>query len=245
MSIKVFKNVMMSVAKSFLSLLKHLKHPKSSGWTLPMMWVLCFLPLLLLMIHPYDAQLSSLWSHHTSRLQIILAALTNVIKSVYWLLLAAMTWLFCTAYQNRHKNSEQPVLIERVRKASLYLFLAIIFASIPVIVIKYLVGRARPPLLEQFGADYFSPLAGGYLYLSFPSGHAMMAGILMIFSFKFLPRFIWVIAPVLVLLVVSRVVVAAHYPTDVLAGFTIGALMSLWLYNFLMMRNIITPHVKK
>lgn len=237
MKVKVSQFSIQQVYKNFIAILKQ---PQPSGWTAPMTWGLCLLPLILLIVHPFDVQISTAWSVHTTKFQQVMASLTNVIKSVYWLFLAAILWWGCTICLKKRSGYGVEPFFEKGRQAGLYIFFAIICAGIPVTIMKYLVGRARPPLLEQLGPDYFAPLTGSYLYLSFPSGHAMMAGILVVFSFKFLPRLRLMIIPLCCLLTFSRVIVAAHYPTDILAGFTIGAIVSLWLYNFLLLRKIIT-----
>lgn len=229
-----------SINHMFKNFFAILKQPKPFGWTSPMTWALFALPVLLLLVHPYDAQVSAAWTEHTTKFQQILASSTNMIKSGYWLALALLIWAGSAFYLKQQAGKSVSALIARAREAGLYLFFAIICASIPVTLIKFSVGRARPHLLKQLGPEYFSPLSGSYLYLSFPSGHAMMAGILMVFSLKFLPRLSWLLVPLCFLLAFSRVVVAAHYPTDILAGFTLGVVISLWLYNFLILRNIIS-----
>lgn len=237
MNVKTSQFSLSHIFKNFFAIVKQ---PKPFGWTAPMTWALCVLPLLLLLVHPYDAQVSAVWTEHTTKFQQILASSTNMIKSGYWLVLALLIWAGSGFYLRQQAGKPVSALIMRAREAGLYLFFAIICAGIPVTLIKFLVGRARPHLLEQLGPEYFSPLSASYLYLSFPSGHAMMAGILFVFSFKYLPRLRWLLIPLCFLLAFSRVVVAAHYPTDILAGFTIGVVVSLWLYNFLSVRNIIS-----
>lgn len=235
------KDLQFSLNQSFKNFYNVVKHPHPSGWTAAMSWGLGVLPIILVLIHPFDAEVSASWSLHTTKFQQILASSTNVIKSGYWMALGLSVWWGMAYYIRLRAPREAPAYAVRAKQAGLYLFFSLICASIPVTIIKYAVGRARPHLLEQFGADYFSPLTGGYLYVSFPSGHAMVAGVLAVFSWKFLPLLKWVAIPLILLLAFSRVVVAAHYPTDVTAGFMMGAIVSLWLYNFLSLRNIISP----
>lgn len=237
----MFRTLQFSLKNIFVLL----RQPKPFGWTVSLTWTLCILPVFLLLLHPFDAKISVVWSQHTTKFQEILATSTNMIKSAYWLILAVFLWFLSVLYPKRQAGQTILRFIAQMREAGLYLFFAIIVASIPVNLMKYLIGRARPHLLTQLGDEYFSPFNGSYLYVSFPSGHAMMAGILAVFSLKFLPRLSWLIMPICLLLTFSRVIVAAHYPTDILAGFTIGVVVSLWLYNFLTLRNIITPVEKR
>lgn len=74
------------------------------------------------------------------------------------------------------------------------------------------------------GADIYDVAAQGY---SFPSGHsASSATVYGSIARKMRPKLFTVLAFVLPLLVgFSRVVVGAHFPTDVLVGWTLGALV--------------------
>ncbi len=92
--------------------------------------------------------------------------------------------------------------------------------------IKYLVARDRPRIDASIDAV-------GY---SFPSGHAMLIivtyGIIAYFLSRSLSlagkAAIWLAAAAIILSVgISRIVLSAHYPTDVLAGYCLGLVMLL------------------
>jgi len=94
--------------------------------------------------------------------------------------------------------------------------------------LKALVARARPEILEPIVVEH------GF---SFPSGHAALGmvayGVLGVFvSRSRLPpavrRAIVVVLGILVFLIgISRIWLGVHYPTDVLAGWTAGAVIVL------------------
>ena len=68
---------------------------------------------------------------------------------------------------------------------------------------------------------------------SFPSGHTLHAVCLSIIATHHFPELGWVLWPFAALVAASRPVLGLHYPTDVAAGATIGALLaglSLTLY---------------
>ena len=47
------------------------------------------------------------------------------------------------------------------------------------------------------------------------------------------PQLAWVLVPLATLIAASRVVLGLHYPSDVLAGGAIGALLAMLALNFL------------
>jgi undecaprenyl-diphosphatase len=57
---------------------------------------------------------------------------------------------------------------------------------------------------------------------SFPSGHTLHAVSFAWQACAHYPELVWVLAPLAVLIAVSRVVLGLHYPTDVLAGAALG-----------------------
>lgn len=62
---------------------------------------------------------------------------------------------------------------------------------------------------------------------SFPSGHTLHAVSFAILYGSVAPELLWILVPFAVLIAMSRVVLGLHYPSDVLAGAAIGALLAL------------------
>lgn len=89
--------------------------------------------------------------------------------------------------------------------------------------IKHLVGRARPDA-GQF-ALAFSPLSDAGNWHSFPSGDTANAFFVAAFCVAFYPRYAALFWSWGVLVAVSRVALARHFPADVIAGAGIGVLV--------------------
>jgi undecaprenyl-diphosphatase len=61
---------------------------------------------------------------------------------------------------------------------------------------------------------------------SFPSGHTLHAVAFTLIAISAFPALAWLLAPFAVLVAMSRVVLGLHYPSDVVAGALLGALLA-------------------
>lgn len=88
--------------------------------------------------------------------------------------------------------------------------------------LKPLFGRPRPHLRVPDQLDWFNTQ-----WDSFPSGHSMHWAALIGSLWMVAPRLARWIAPLAVTVMAARILVPRHYPTDVLAGATLGLLCGL------------------
>jgi len=82
--------------------------------------------------------------------------------------------------------------------------------------------RERPYITHQAISQAAAPLDR----YSFPSGHTLHAVSFTWQACAHFPELGWVLLPLTALIAGSRVVLGLHYPTDVLAGATIGAALA-------------------
>ena len=118
-----------------------------------------------------------------------------------------------------------------------FVFAAIALPGLFVAIVKRLIGRARPFVM---GDDVWAYLPFGWQveYASFPSGHATTAFSAMVAIGAIFPAarpLMWIYA---VMIALSRVIVAAHHPSDVLAGALVGALGALLVRNWFAGRHL-------
>lgn len=210
-----------------------------SAWTLEMTAVIVVLPFILLVLHIWDAQLARSAMTSDWILMKGLRAATDSIRTLVWLFIALIVWLVTACLLSPSiRISFRSALVWLHGWATL-LLISILAGSFPLEIGKLAIGRARPVLLDELGAAYFSPFHGEHAYESFPSGHSMMAGIMLVSFWIFLPRWRIATVPVCLLLAISRLAAGAHYPTDVVAGLTVGIIAAWWVARFLATRNII------
>lgn len=93
------------------------------------------------------------------------------------------------------------------------------------LVYKWLKGKTLRPRPYEVHQDVW--LTGKPLdKFSFPSGHTLHAVIFSLVALSYYPQLAMIVLPFTVMIGLSRVVLGLHYPSDVLAGAGIGALIA-------------------
>ncbi|MPZ37507.1 MAG: phosphatase PAP2 family protein [Rhizobiales bacterium] len=118
-----------------------------------------------------------------------------------------------------------------------FLFLAIGVPGLMVSIVKRIIGRARP-LAANDDVFLYKFFVWRAEYASFPSGHATTAFAAAVAFGVLWPRLrplFWTYA---VIIALSRVVVTAHHPSDVLAGAIAGAVGALLVRDWLAARRL-------
>jgi undecaprenyl-diphosphatase len=103
-----------------------------------------------------------------------------------------------------------------------FLFFAVLVPVLSGEIIKYAVGRGRPFVGGKANAFNFAPFTGTEAYLSFPSGHAVASFALAFAVGAIWPRARFAMAVYAILIAITRLVLLAHHPSDVVAGAVLG-----------------------
>jgi len=147
--------------------------------------------------------------------------LTDFGKSAYvlWLLVGILVALALMIPRWRG-SSRSPLLSLGTHLQ--FVFFAVLVPVLAGEVIKWIVGRGRPFVGGEANAFNFAHFAGTEAYASFPSGHAITS-----FALAFAVSAVWPQArPAMIvyaiLIAISRLVLLAHHPSDVVAGALIG-----------------------
>src|SRR3990170_71849 len=87
-------------------------------------------------------------------------------------------------------------------------------------IIKHIIGRPRPKVLEAFGFSLGPSIIPGFD--SFPSGHATSSFAFAYTLSTFFPWMRYLLYGYALLVCISRIYVGAHFPSDVFAGILLG-----------------------
>jgi undecaprenyl-diphosphatase len=119
-----------------------------------------------------------------------------------------------------------------------FLFTAIAVPGLFVTIVKRMIGRARPMVGGSLDPYLFSPFAWHPAYAGLPSGHATTAFAVLVAFGTLWPRARTVLLIYALLIAVSRVMVNAHYPSDVFAGALVGIAGAVLVRRYFAQRRL-------
>ena len=149
--------------------------------------------------------------------------LTDFGKDAYALSALAGALLVIAIIVPRLPRASRDLLLSFATRLQ-FLFFAVLVPVLAGEAIKWIAGRGRPFVGGKANAFNFAPFNGTDAYASFPSSHAITA-----FALAFAVSALWPRArlPMIgyaVLIAISRLVLLAHHPSDVVAGALIGVI---------------------
>ncbi|UDL94622.1 phosphatase PAP2 family protein [Lichenihabitans sp. PAMC28606] len=197
------------------------------------MFLICLLALVLI------DQPVAIWAAHLSP-RVVRAGffVTWFGTSGYMFLASALVALAAFVLRRNESSRITRERLTLLARRAVFFVLAIAVSGLAVQGLKHIIGRARPRLIEQLGAFSLHPFSWPNDFASFPSGHTTSAFAAATALALMMPRARWGLLVCAVAIGISRVVVNAHYPSDVLAGAALGTSVTLLLARSMVRRGL-------
>jgi membrane-associated phospholipid phosphatase len=119
-----------------------------------------------------------------------------------------------------------------------FIFCAVAVSNLVTEVLKYAIGRGRPFVGGEANPFHFSHFAGNPAYYSFPSGHATTAFALALAVSAVWPQARVAMAIYALIIAMSRLVLLAHHPSDVVAGAMVGIVGTVFVRYWFAARRL-------
>lgn len=202
----------------------------SSAPLWPRWWSFAILTSNLILLSHYlmDAPVGSYATHSVNILKPVGVLITDFGKSEWILVVCGVLFFHALAGTRLASTPKARFEAMLVSHLAVYLFLSTAGSGLLANFLKRMIGRARPVLYDEWTWRGFSPFSGT-LFESFPSGHATTIGALSMAAALVAPHCRLFLAVAALWLGFTRVIVGAHYPSDVLAGLSLGAWFSVLL----------------
>ena len=155
-----------------------------------------------------DRPLAYYCKQHGNAIHDAIATLSSLGEGAWYLVPSLLVFVIARFIVRR------PVIAAR----GLFVFLGVALAGLVCDVLKVLVGRSRPLVLFREGGYEFWHLQLNADYQSFPSGHAACAAAAALAFAVVAPRYRLQLLLAALLVALTRVVIVAHFLSDVVAG---------------------------
>ena len=120
-----------------------------------------------------------------------------------------------------------------------FLFIAIGLPSLFDTIVKRLIGRARPYIGPRDDPFVYKPFMWSPEYGSMPSGHATTAAAAAIAIGAIWPRTRIVMWAYALIIMLTRVIINVHHPSDVIAGGLVGVVGALMVRRWFAARSLV------
>jgi undecaprenyl-diphosphatase len=161
--------------------------------------------------------------------------ITDFGQSGWFLVPLAILIVFASALATPAAGRTGSLVLASLAMRFGYLFCAIAAPGLFVTVVKRLIGRVRP---SDVGPFAYAPWSWRHEYASLPSGHSTTAFAAAVAIAALWPRARIPMLIYAVIIAVSRVVITAHFVSDVIAAAFVGAFGAILVRNWYASRGL-------
>jgi undecaprenyl-diphosphatase len=162
--------------------------------------------------------------------------ITDFGQSGWFLVPLAILIVFASALATPAAGRTGSLVLASLAMRFGYLFCAIAAPGLFVTVVKRLIGRVRP---SDVGPFAYAPWSWRHEYASLPSGHSTTAFAAAVAIAALWPRARIPMLIYAVIIAVSRVVITAHFVSDVIAAAFVGAFGAILVRNWYASRGLV------
>jgi membrane-associated phospholipid phosphatase len=201
---------------------------------MPRVWASLFLTLLVCLVCMLSIDRPVLLLVHNelpSQLQQFFSSITWLGEGNIWLIVSGAVAVIGYLLQRFGKSSTMRKQGKAFLAKGVFIFSSIVFSGLLLNIVKIMIGRLRPSFFLTDGTYGFQPFNFNYGTNTFPSGHSQAVWALMTSLSLLYPRFTIPFVSFATLIAASRVLVSAHYLSDVLMGSYLGIILTLYLYT--------------
>jgi membrane-associated phospholipid phosphatase len=171
-----------------------------------------------------------------------LKVLTSFGEGVEILVGSGLLVILALAIEPRGLSLAARAGLVRIGATAAFAFVSVAGSGIAASLFKNAFGRARPDHLTGTGVFDLHPFAFRADWASFPSGHATTAGATAAVLALLMPRFARPILAAGAVVALTRVLLDAHFLSDVVAGYALGAAFTLALAHGFAVRGQVFTH---
>ena len=181
----------------------------------------------------FDYSIASFFHSLNYQTKSLFGTLTHFGDSLYFFIPTILTWALVKIIKSKNQ------IINTISEISLFIFLNILLSGIVTQILKHVIGRPRPVLFNGFEQKSLSIISFDSKWHSFPSGHTAT-----IFAFIFcmvllFPKIKNILITVAIIIASTRVIVGAHFISDIFGGALVAYLSSIFISKNLASKKIL------
>jgi lipid A 4'-phosphatase len=165
-----------------------------------------------------DRPVALFFHAQSDELHAVFRFITQFGVSTGYLVGAAVTFIALRIAVRMTRFAAMADRIEAYSALPLFFFVSVAASGLAVDLVKTIFGRARPKLLFSNGDYYFGWFGTRSDFWSFPSGHTATAVSVALVLSMIWPRYRAIAAIFAALVAASRIIITAHYVSDVVMG---------------------------
>lgn len=159
----------------------------------------------------------------------IYRTLTDAGEAVFYFAVAIFgilgTWLTLKFVPSLSPQNKQH--LQNWKQRSLFLLISMLTSGVALHLMKFVFGRQRPHITDDFQAHIFHPFNTHWNFHSMPSGHSQTLVTVATVFWVIFPKSAWIVYPLAIGLALTRLPMKAHFLSDVMIGAYLGFAVTL------------------